>query len=167
VVAEPKTKPTTASVDDYVARISKDQLREDCRAVAALMQTITKAPPVMWGPSIVGFGQYRYRYATGREGWWPLTGFAARSGGLVLYVMPGFAGYDDLMKSLGPHSHGVSCLYVKRLSDLHLPTLRTLVTKSVAHTRRMHVPDPEAKGTKAAPQRTSAAKSKASSSKRR
>lgn len=139
-MAEPKTKPTTASVDDFLARIPKEPLREDCRAIATIMQAITKAPPVIWGTSIVGFGEYCYKYASGKALTWPLTGFAPRSGNLVLYVMPGFEGYDALMKALGPHSHGVSCIYVKRLSDLHLPTLKKLITASVRHTTRMHVP---------------------------
>lgn len=139
-MAEPKTRPTTASVDDFIDRISKEPLRDDCRAVAAIMQAVTKSPPVMWGTSIVGFGQYCYKYANGKALLWPLTGFAPRSGTLVLYVMPGFEGYDALMQALGPHTRGVSCIYVKRLSDLHLPTLKKLVTASVRHTKRQHVP---------------------------
>jgi hypothetical protein len=139
-MAEPKTKPTDASVDAYLARIPKEQLRDDCRAVVTIMQAITKSPPVMWGTSIVGFGQYCYKYANGKALLWPLTGFAPRSTNLVLYVMPGFEGYDTLMKALGPHAHGVSCIYVKRLSDLHRPTLKKLIAASVRHTKRMHVP---------------------------
>jgi hypothetical protein len=139
-MAEAKTKPTAASVEAFLARVPKPQVREDCRAVARIMAAATRAPAMMWGPSIVGFGQYRHTYASGREGLWPLAAFAPRGSNLVLYVMPGFDGYDDLLKDLGPHSHGVSCLYVKRLSDLHMPTLKKLIVASVKHTKRMHVP---------------------------
>jgi hypothetical protein len=139
-MAEAKTKPTGASVDAFLARVPKAQLREDCRAVARIMTAATKAPAVMWGPSIVGFGQFRYKYASGREGVWPLAAFAPRGSNLVLYVMPGFEGYDDLLNALGPHSRGVSCIYVKRLSDLHMPTLKKLIAASVKHTTTMHVP---------------------------
>ena len=113
-------------------------MHADCEAVSALMQDVTKAPPVLWGTSIVGFGQYRYKYATGREGDWPLTGFAPRSKQLVLYVMPGCDGYDDMVAALGPVKRGVSCIYVKRLADLDQKALRRLVKVSVAHLRETY-----------------------------
>jgi hypothetical protein len=97
-MAEPTTKATVASVEAFLAGVRKEQLRQDCHAVAKIMTAVTKAPPVMWGSSIVGFGQYRYKYASGREGLWPLAAFAPRGTNLVLYVMPGFEGYDDLLK---------------------------------------------------------------------
>ena len=138
-MAEPRTKPTTASVRAFLDAKVKDPARHaDCEAVSALMQDVTKAPPVLWGTSIVGFGQYRYKYATGREGDWPLTGFAPRSKQLVLYVMPGCDGYDDMVAALGPVKRGVSCIYVKRLADLDQKALRRLVKLSVAHQRKTY-----------------------------
>lgn len=132
-MAEAKTKPTKASVAAFLARVKSPGVREDCQALVDLMSGATKAPPVMWGTSIVGFGAYRYKYASGREGDWPLAAFSPRARNLVIYVMPGFKGYDDLMKALGPVSHGVSCIYVKRLGDLHLPTLKKLLKGSIAY----------------------------------
>jgi len=140
-MAEAKTKPTTASVKAFLdAKVKDPAMRADCDAVSALMQGVTKAPPVMWGTSIVGFGQYRYKYATGREGDWPLTGFAPRSKQLVLYVMPGCDGYDEMVAALGPVSCGVSCIYVKRLADLDQKALRRLVKASVAHLKTTYGP---------------------------
>lgn len=138
-MAEPRTKPTTASVRAFLdAKVKDPAMHADCEAVSALMQDVTKAPPVLWGTSIVGFGQYRYKYATGREGDWPLTGFAPRSKQLVLYVMPGCDGYDDMVAALGPVKRGVSCIYVKRLADLDQKALRRLVKVSVAHLRETY-----------------------------
>lgn len=133
-----KTVPTSASVAAFLDEIDDPALRADCTAVAALMTRITKAPPVMWGRSIVGFGSYRYNYTSGREGDWPLTGFAPRSKQLVLYVMPGCEGYDAMMKALGPVRHGVSCIYVKRLADLDLQALSRLLRASIAHLRKTY-----------------------------
>ena len=95
----------------------------------------------MWGPGIVGFGQYHYRYESGREGDWFLTGFSPRKANLTLYIMAGFERYEDLMSRLGPHKTGKSCLYVKRLPDLDKGVLRELVEASVAHMRRTHPPE--------------------------
>ena len=92
----------------------------------------------MWGSSIVGYGSYHYRYDSGREGDFMLTGFAPRKQALTLYIMPGFVQYDALLDKLGPHKTGKSCLYVKRLSDIHIPTLRTLIKRSVAHMRKTY-----------------------------
>jgi hypothetical protein len=92
----------------------------------------------MWGPSMVGFGKYRYRYESGREGEWFLTGFSPRKGALTLYLMAGFDGYEDLMARLGKYKTGKSCLYVKRLADLDLAVLRELITESVEHMRRAY-----------------------------
>lgn len=138
-MAEPKTTPTKASVKAFLERTVKDPaLRADCDAVSKLMQELTTAPPVLWGTSIVGFGQYRYKYATGREGDWPLVGFAPRSKQLVLYVMPGCEGYDDLVAALGPVKRGVSCIYVRRLADLDRTALRRLVKASIAHLKKTY-----------------------------
>jgi hypothetical protein len=98
-----------------------------------MMEAVTKAKPAMWGTSIVGFGSYHYVYDSGREADWMLTGFAPRKGNITLYIMAGFDRYEELMARLGKHSTGKSCLYIKRLSDIHLPTLKKLIAASVKH----------------------------------
>ena len=137
-MAEPKTRPTTASVPAFLAKVKDRGMREDCDALVALMSAVTKAPPVLWGTSIVGFGRYPYRYERGRALDWPLTGFAPRAKQLVLYVMPGCDGYDAMMAALGPVKCGVSCIYVKRLADLDQGALKTLLKASVAHLKKTH-----------------------------
>ncbi|MFN0108554.1 MAG: DUF1801 domain-containing protein [Blastocatellia bacterium] len=139
-MAELKTKLNDASVEDFINAVKDEQVREDCWAVVKLMQGITKAEPKMWGPSIVGFGMYTYKYASGRGGDWPLTGFSPRKQNLTLYVMPGFDEYDELMDKLGNFTCGKSCIYVKRLSDLHLPTLKKLISASVKHMLKTYPP---------------------------
>jgi uncharacterized protein DUF1801 len=130
-VAELKTKPTEHSVTEFLNRIPDAQRREDCFAVAKIMQEITGSKPKMWGPSIVGFGSYHYKYDSGREGDWPVTGFSPRKQDLTLYVMMGFEKHKALMKDLGKHRTAKSCLYIKRLSDIHVPTLKKLIKASV------------------------------------
>jgi Domain of unknown function (DU1801) len=137
-MAEPKTRPTTASVPAFLAKVKHAGMREDCEALVALMSAVTKAPPVMWGTSIVGFGSYPYRYERGRALDWPLTGFAPRAKQLVLYVMPGCDGYDAMIEALGPVNCGVSCIYVKRLADLNQAALKKLLKASVAHLKTTH-----------------------------
>lgn len=137
-MAEPKTKATSASVKAFLDSIPNERVREDCRAISAMMEAATKAKPVMWGASMVGFGTYHYVYASGREGDWPLTAFAPRKSNITIYLMPGFDQYEDLLKKLGPHSHAVSCLYIKRLSDVHVPTLKKLIAASVKQVVRTH-----------------------------
>lgn len=131
MAAEAKTKPTKESVKDFLNRIPEAEKREDCFAVAKMMQEITGKKPKMWGPSIVGFGSYRYKYASGHEGEWPVAAFSPRKRGLTLYLMVGFEKRTELMKKLGKHSASKSCLYIKRLSDIHLPTLKKLIKTSV------------------------------------
>lgn len=127
---EPKTRPTDVSVDDFLSGVD-EQRRQDCYTVLELMKSATGAEPVMWGSSIVGFGRYKYRYESGREGEWPATGFSPRKNDLTLYLMPGFDRYEDLMVKLGKHKTGKSCLYLKRLSDVDLSVLRELIEASV------------------------------------
>lgn len=95
------------------------------------MKEATGEQPRMWGSSIVGFGAYKYRYASGHEGEWPIIGFSPRKNDLTLYIMPGFADYTELMAKLGKHKTGKSCLYIKKLDDVELPVLKKLITKSV------------------------------------
>jgi hypothetical protein len=97
------------------------------------MREVTGVEPVMWGDSIIGFGKYRYKYASGREAEWFLTGFAPRKQSLTLYIMSGFDEYDNLLDQLGKHSTGKSCLYVKKLDDIDMDVLRDLVEQSVDH----------------------------------
>ena len=135
-MAELKTKPTTASVSDFLDTIDDDERRKDCLAVVKIMQKATGAKPKMWGPSIVGFGDHRYKYASGRELDWFLTGFSPRKKDLTLYIMPGFERYEELMSSLGKYKTGKSCLFIKRLADVDPTVLRTLVEDSVKHMKK-------------------------------
>lgn len=131
-MSEAKTRPTGASVQDFLGAIADAGRREDCLAVAAWMQEATGAAPEMWGDGIVGFGRYLLRYADGREAEWPLIGFSPRKQELVLYLMSGFHGHDALLSRLGRHRTGKSCLYVKRLSDVDTAVLRKMIAGSVA-----------------------------------
>lgn len=126
-MAEQKTKPTNQSVKEFLNEISEPERCADCFAIAKIMEEVTGEKPKMWGPSIVGFGSYRYKYASGREGDWPMMGFSPRKKDLTLYIMMGFEKHADLMEKLGKHSHSKSCLYIKRLSDVHIPTLKKLI----------------------------------------
>lgn len=134
-MAELKTKKTEASVEKFLNQVPDEARREDCFQIARLMEEITGDKPKMWGASIVGFGSYYYKYASGHEGEWPITGFSPRKQDLTLYIMPGFAEYGELMEQLGKHRTGKSCLYIKRLSDIHVPTLKKLIRASVKHMR--------------------------------
>jgi hypothetical protein len=130
-MAENKTQPTNASVADFLAAVPDPVRREDCRRVAAMMQAAAGAPPVMWGAAIVGFGAYRYTYASGRTGDWPVIGFSPRKNDLTLYLMPGFEQHADRLAKLGRHKTGKSCLYLKKLADVDLAVLDELITWSV------------------------------------
>lgn len=132
-MAEAKTKKTEKSVVDFLNGVEDEQKRRDSFAVMELMKEVTGEEPAMWGDSIVGFGSYHYRYASGREGDWLLTGFSPRKQNLTLYITSGFEQYDDLLDDLGKFKTGKSCLYLKRLEDVDLDVLRELVRQSVAH----------------------------------
>ena len=136
-MSELKTKPTKASVEKFINQIPDETKREDSRQVARIMEEITGEQPTMWGPSIVGFGTYHYKYASGHEGDWPIAAFSPRKQDLTLYLLPGFTEQTDLMKQLGKHRTGKSCLYIKRLSDVHLPTLKKLIRDSVKRMRKI------------------------------
>jgi len=136
-MAELKTKQTDASVKEFLNNIEDETRREDCFKVAKIMEEITGEKPKMWGPSIVGFGSYHYKYASGREGDWPIAAFSPRSKNLTLYIMPGFAEHGELLKQLGKHSTAKACLYINRLSDIHLPTLKKIIGRSVKTLKQM------------------------------
>jgi hypothetical protein len=133
-VASPKTQPSDASVDAFLAGIEDPQKREDSQAICRLMADETGERPRMWGAGIVGFGTYHYVYATGRKGDWMALGFAPRKANLTLYLMDGFTGYEELLARLGKHSTGRSCLHVKRLADVDVEVLREMVRRSYRHT---------------------------------
>lgn len=133
-----KTKPTPASVKIFLDAVADESRRADCYAVLDIMRKATRAEPVMWGPSIVGFGKCHMVYESGRELDWMLTGFSPRKSDLTLYIMSGFEGHADLMKKLGKYKTGKSCLYIKRLADVDAPTLRELVKRSVSYMKKTY-----------------------------
>ena len=133
-MAELKTKKTKASVTTFLDKITDEQRRKDCQIVLNLMKQATGEEPKMWGSSMVGFGTYHYRYASGREGDWPIIAFSPRKTDLTLYIMPGFVKFESLMAKLGKYKTGVSCLYIKKLDDVEIPVLKKLIAKSVEKT---------------------------------
>jgi hypothetical protein len=135
-MAELKTKPTQQSVTDYLDAIPDEKRRRECYTVLELMKKVAQEEPRMWGDSMVGFGSYHYKYASGHEGDAFLTGFASRKNALTVYILAGFEGYSDLMAKLGTYKTGRSCLYIKKLEDIDLAILEKLVSQSVEHMRR-------------------------------
>lgn len=135
-----KTLKTKASVSEHIAAVPDEGRRKDAKALLKLMREATGEKPAMWGSSIIGFGSYHYKSERSRqEGDWPLVGFSPRKANLTVYIMPGFREYGALLKKLGPHKvSGGSCLYIKRLSDIDLPTLKTVVSKSYMQMRKKH-----------------------------
>ncbi len=138
LMAENKTKPTDASVDDYIASRASAQQHADCRELMALFKRVTRQAPRMWGPSIVGYGSYRYTYDSGRTGEAPLAGFAIRGRELVIYVMTEGQAQRSLLSKLGKHKAGKGCLYFKQLADLEEAVLEELVVGSVSELRRRY-----------------------------
>lgn len=128
-----KTVPTKVSVAKFISAVENETRRKDCQALIEIMRQITKEEPTMWGPSIVGFGKYHYKYASGHEGDCCVTGFSPRKADLTLYIMSGFTKYSELTKTLGKHKTGKVCLYIKSLEDVHLPTLKKLISESVKY----------------------------------
>lgn len=137
-MTENKTKPTDASVEDYIASRASEQQRADCKELMVLLSSITRQPPKMWGPSIVGYGSYRYTYESGRTGESPLAGFAIRGRELVVYLDAEGERQRSLLSKLGKHRMGKVCLYFKQLADLDKSVLEQLVTNSVAEVRRRY-----------------------------
>jgi hypothetical protein len=135
-LADLKTQPNDRSVEDFLNRIEDKNKRLDSFKLLELMQSVTGEQPRMWGDTIVGFGSYHHRYASGREGDWFLTGFSPRKQSLTLYIMAGFDRYQSLMAGLGRFTTGKSCLYVKKLDDIDYDTLRELVRLSAEHVAR-------------------------------
>ena len=133
-----KTRPTDANVLEFIHAVEPEARRNDCLALIRLMEHVTQSPPRMWGPSIVGFGTYQYKYASGRTGEWFLTGFSPRKRNLTLYLMSGIEGLQPILTKLGKHSCGKGCLYLKRLSDHDPAVIRQLIETSVSKLRKRH-----------------------------
>jgi hypothetical protein len=137
-MAENKTKATKASVTQFINSIDDRQMRADARKVAAMMRKATGNRARMWGTSMVGYGTYHYRYASGREGDFMLTGFSPRKQALTVYIMPGFTPFERLMAKLGKYRTGKSCLYIKRLADVNEDILERLIDGSVETMRKKY-----------------------------
>ncbi len=137
-MAQNKTTATSQSVAGHIAAIPDDAKRKDCETLLELFQKITRQEPVMWGPSIIGYGTYHYRYESGREGDFCQTGFAARKNDLVVYLIASGDNQEELLAQLGKHRMGKSCLYIKRLSDIDQSVLEKLIRESVAEIQRRY-----------------------------
>jgi hypothetical protein len=133
-----KTRPTEVRVDSHIAAIANEEQRNDAQALVALMRRVTRKEPRMWGPSIIGFGSYHYKYPSGHEGDSALAGFAVRGSELVVYIAAGFEGRDALLTRLGRHRTGKVCVYIRRLANVDLKVLEMLVARSVADTKRRY-----------------------------
>jgi hypothetical protein len=134
-MADNKTKPNQLSVAAYIGALSDETKRADAKALVKLMQSATDEKPKMWGPSIIGFGSYHYRYDSGREGDMPLVGFSPRKAATVLYGVTGLIDSEAFLVKLGKHTTGKGCLYIKKLADVDQRVLESLVVKSVAAKR--------------------------------
>ncbi|MBT8379744.1 MAG: DUF1801 domain-containing protein [Ignavibacteria bacterium] len=129
--AENKTKPTKADVEKFLNSIKDENRREDSFKIIKLMKQITKAEPKMWGSSIVGFGNYHYKYASGREGDWFVAGFSPRKQSLTIYAMTYLENYPDILKRLGKYKTGKGCLYINKLEDVDMKVLKELIITSI------------------------------------
>jgi hypothetical protein len=135
---ELKTKATTVSPAAFIAAVENETARKDSKTLVKMMSKITGEKPKMWGPTIIGFGLYHYKYDSGHEGDMCITGFSPRKGALSIYLSPDYPGLAGHRKKLGKHKMGKSCLYVKKLADVDMTVLETMVTDSVRHARRMY-----------------------------
>ncbi len=131
-MSEVKTKKNEASVEGFLKSVENEKRREDSFVVLDLMKEVTGEKPTMWGTSIVGFGSYHYKGASGREGDWMKVGFSPRKQNMTLYIMDGFGSYDSLLDKLGKYKTGKSCLYINKLEDVNQTVLRELVNQSFA-----------------------------------
>lgn len=131
-----KTKQNEQSVDAFLEQVPDERKRADSYRILEIMKAATGEEPKMWGDSIVGFGSYHYKYESGREGDWFLTGFSPRKRNLTLYIMPGFDDYSEILDDLGKYKTGKSCLYINKLEDVELEVLEKLVNRSVEHMQK-------------------------------
>lgn len=130
-MAENKTKATAKSVPEFLEQIEDPKRKADCMIISNILERLTGSKPKMWGDSIVGFGDYHYKYASGREGDWFLAGFSPRKQNLTLYIMGYLEFYSELLEGLGKFKHGKGCLYIKKLEDIDLKVLESLITASI------------------------------------
>ena len=137
-MAELKTKPTDASVEAFLQGIADERKRQDSFTLLQMMGEVTGAAPRLWGSSIVGFGDYHYAYASGREGDWFVAGFAPRKEALTLYLMGGLEPHAELLARLGKHKVGKGCVYIKRLQDVDTGVLRSLIAAAVEEAREQY-----------------------------
>ncbi len=135
-MAELKTKKNEASVTKFLDSVKDEKKRQDSYAILKLMKQITKADPKMWGTSIIGFGSYHYKYASGREGDWFVTGFSPRKQSLTLYLMSGFSRFPDLLKKLGKFKTSKGCLYINKIEDIDIKILKELIKQSVGYLKK-------------------------------
>ena len=133
-----KTVPTKKSVHAFLNAIEDPQKRKDAKALAKLIKEVTGEKPVMWGEGIVGYGKYHYKYDSGREGDFLIIGFAPRKSNLTIYIMPGYQDYSDLTETLGKHKLGKACLYIRKLDDIHIPTLKKLIKRGYNDMKKKH-----------------------------
>ena len=137
-MAESKTRARKASVSDFINGIADPQRRADCKEVAKMMRSVTGKNAKLWGANIVGYGHYDYKYASGRDGTFFISGFSPRAQALSIYIMSGFSEHQGLMKRLGKYKTGKSCLYIKKLEDIDRKVLRSLMESSVKYMRKKY-----------------------------
>jgi hypothetical protein len=137
-MAENKTKQTKVSVDKFINSIKEETEREDCYKIIKLMKSITKEEPKMWGSSLIGFGTYHYKYESGREGDFFLTGFSPRKQNISIYLMGGFENQIAELKKLGKHKTGKGCLYIKTLKDVDVKVLKEMIVQSVKKMKKLY-----------------------------
>ena len=130
-MAKVKTTPNEKSVSEFLESVENEKKKQDSHKILEMMEDITGEEPVMWGPSIIGFGSYHYKYASGREGDWMKVGFSPRKQNMTLYIMDGFKNYEPLLEKLGKHKTGKSCLYINKIEDVDQEVLKQLVKESV------------------------------------
>jgi hypothetical protein len=137
-MAELKTQKNKGSVTKFVSLVENEQRREDSKVLLKIFKEVTGKKPVMWGNSIIGYGEYHYKYKSGQEGDWPRTGFSPRKAYLAIYIMAGFKKYQKLLDKLGKHKHSVSCLYIKKLSDVDVVVLKKLIRDGLKDMKKMY-----------------------------
>jgi hypothetical protein len=137
-MAELKTKPTEVTVDSFLDTVTDEKVRKDCFTIIQIMEKVTSEKPKMWGPSIIGFGKYHYKYDSGHEGDYCLTGFSPRKGNLSIYVYAGLPNQADLLVKLGKHKIGKGCLYIKKLDDVDLDVLERMVVQAVDYLKKKY-----------------------------
>jgi len=131
--SENKTKPTDVSPAEFIASVEHDRRREDAEVLLKWFEDVTGCAPKMWGPSLIGYGRYHYKYDSGREGDFLMTGFSPRKANLVMYIMPGYRDMDEKLARLGKHKLGKSCLYINKLADIDMDVLQEIVEDGVAY----------------------------------